>query len=242
MFYWPTSHQVIRSHFFEVRRLDEHWAKILQSENISIPIYVECDKMSRSKVCVQEFSYFVSGLLIFNLKNPSTTVLYAKKSVAGGEIWRVIYSLFRAIDTNHSNQWLSGQHWLQRVGRCGFKSWGVLKRSQAAAPRTFCVALSPSVHWHTSFSYCCTLYNFSFLGFRQWQSRTDRVVNLNTTIWLPLFWRTWTWALARSRPHVLALHMDRDYSNCRASDMTDHQVSGFVFSWFLENTEKMKAS
>ena len=24
--------------------------------------------------------------LIFNLKNPSTTVLYAKKSVAGGEI------------------------------------------------------------------------------------------------------------------------------------------------------------
>ena len=38
------------------------WAKIVQSENISTPIYVECDKMYRSKVCVQEFSYFVSGL------------------------------------------------------------------------------------------------------------------------------------------------------------------------------------
>ena len=36
--------------------------------------------------------------------------------------------------------------------------------------------------------------------------------------------------------------MDRDYSNCRALELTDHQVSGFVFSWFLENTEKTKAS
>ena len=33
----------------------------LQSEDISTPIYVECDKMYRSKVCIQEFSYFVSG-------------------------------------------------------------------------------------------------------------------------------------------------------------------------------------
>ena len=35
---------------------------IVQSENISTPIYVECDKMSRSKVCAQEFLYFVPGL------------------------------------------------------------------------------------------------------------------------------------------------------------------------------------
>ena len=44
--------------------LDEHLAKVVhwQSEDISTPIYVECDKMYRSKVCVQEFSYFVSGL------------------------------------------------------------------------------------------------------------------------------------------------------------------------------------
>ena len=34
----------------------------MRSENISTPIYVECDKMYRSKVCVREFSYFVSGL------------------------------------------------------------------------------------------------------------------------------------------------------------------------------------
>ena len=34
----------------------------MRSENISTPIYVECDKMYRSKVCVQEFWYIVSGL------------------------------------------------------------------------------------------------------------------------------------------------------------------------------------
>ena len=49
--YWPTIHnsiskfcpkfQVISSHFFEVNELlDEHWAKIVQSENISTQIYV----------------------------------------------------------------------------------------------------------------------------------------------------------------------------------------------------------
>ena len=34
----------------------------LQSENISTPIYIECDKMYHSMVCIQEFWYFVSGL------------------------------------------------------------------------------------------------------------------------------------------------------------------------------------
>ena len=47
--------------------------------------------------------------LIFNLNVPTqfprTTVLNEKKLVAGGEIWRVIYNFFRAIDTD---QWLSG--------------------------------------------------------------------------------------------------------------------------------------
>ena len=37
-------------------------AKIERGENILTPIYVECDKMYRSKVCVQQFKYFVSAL------------------------------------------------------------------------------------------------------------------------------------------------------------------------------------
>ena len=43
-------------------------------------------------------NYGISCLaLILNLKNPSTTVLYAKKSVAGGEIRRVIYRFFSLV-------------------------------------------------------------------------------------------------------------------------------------------------
>ena len=77
--YWPTIHnsiskicpkfQVITDQFSLFRGrwaarscLDEHLAKIVRSEKISTPIYVKCDKMYRSKVCVQEFPYFVSGL------------------------------------------------------------------------------------------------------------------------------------------------------------------------------------
>ena len=204
--------------------------------------------MSNAIRCInQRFAFKNSRIsclaLIFKLKNPSTTVMYAKKSVAGGEIWRDIYRFFWAIDTK---QRLSGYDWLQRVGWHrfdsgwhGFDSGWILKPS--AAPRPFCVALSPSVHWHTRFLYhCCALYNLVFIGNRQWRSRADRVVNLNTTIPLALFWRTWNLALARTRPNVLAWHMGRYYSDCRASELTDRQVSGFVFSWFLENTEKRR--
>ena len=62
--------------------------------------------------------------LIFKLKNLSTTVLYAKKSVAVGEISRDIYSFFQAIDTNlwDSVVWVNGLDWMQRVERHGFNS------------------------------------------------------------------------------------------------------------------------
>ena len=74
--YWPTIYnsipkicpkfQVLSS--FELDELlDEHWAKIVQSKNISAPIYVECENMYRSKVCFQEFSNFESAL-IFNVR------------------------------------------------------------------------------------------------------------------------------------------------------------------------------
>ena len=86
--YWPTIHnsiskicpnfQVISSHFFKVNELlDEHWAtwKIVWSENISTPIYVEWDKMYRSKIYVQEFLCLVSGLdLQFELSENDSPV------------------------------------------------------------------------------------------------------------------------------------------------------------------------
>ena len=159
----------------------------------------------------------------------------------------------------------------------------------SAALRPFCVALSPSVHWHAHFFYCCALYIY---GFRQWLSRTDQVVNLNMTIRLALFWRTartcphvwactWaeiivilahlSWLTARSVAYILlrspcnfflgfrqwrsradrvvnlnmTIRPPLFWRTCRASELTDRQVrlvSCFFYSWFLENTEKMKAS
>ena len=79
---------------------------MVQSENITTPIYAECDKMYRlkSKVCVQEFSYFVSGLDI-QLEQSENDSPVRKKM---GCMWRNTTShtpFFRATD---SNLWLSG--------------------------------------------------------------------------------------------------------------------------------------
>ena len=57
----------------------------------------QLQSMSNAIRCIDQWfafkNYRISCLfLIFNLKNPRSTVLYAKKSVAGGEIRRVIYS------------------------------------------------------------------------------------------------------------------------------------------------------
>ena len=74
----------------------------MRSENISTPIYVECDKMYLSKVCVQEFSYFVSGL---DIQVESTIVLYAKKISCRLQNMMSHIPFFSFIDTN---LWLSG--------------------------------------------------------------------------------------------------------------------------------------
>ena len=55
--------------------------------------------------CVFKNSGFSCLALIFNLKNSSVAVLYAKQLVAGGKIPKLIYPFFQAIDTN---QWFSG--------------------------------------------------------------------------------------------------------------------------------------
>ena len=125
--YWPPVHnsvlkicpkfQVLRSHFFDVNELlDEHCAKWKYFDsNLYRMRYDVSIKGLRSK------NSRTSRLpVIFNLKNPSTTVQCAKKSVAGCEIRRFIYCFFRNLDTY---QWLSGYEWLPRVGRLGFNSW-----------------------------------------------------------------------------------------------------------------------
>ena len=72
----------------------------MQSENISTPIYVnESDKMYQSKVCVQEFSFFVSGLDI-QLEQSGIDICMQKKAKYD-ESYTVFFEQF-------TNQWFSG--------------------------------------------------------------------------------------------------------------------------------------
>ena len=80
-------------------------AKIERGENILTPIYVECDKMYRSKVCVQEFSYFVSGLDIQLEKSEYDSPVRQKISCRWRNMTSHIPFFFQAIDMN---LWLSG--------------------------------------------------------------------------------------------------------------------------------------
>ena len=89
--YWPTidnliskicpKFQVFSFHLFEVDELlNQHWARIVRSENISTPIYVECNKMYQSKVCIQDFWFFVSGLHIQPEQSENDNASRRKKS------------------------------------------------------------------------------------------------------------------------------------------------------------------
>ena len=146
-----------------------------------------------SKVCVQEYSYFASGLDI-HLEQSKYHSPVRKKI---GEIWRVIYRFFRLLK---ANLWLSGKCDLSKYG-----DWDSI-------PDDCWNSLQPLCHfaWYwarqctdTTAFYIAALSIIFFLGFRQCWSRSDRVVNLNTTIRPTLFWRTWTRARASTRPRGL---------------------------------------
>ena len=223
---WP-KFQVISSLFEVNELLDEHWAKIVLSKHISTPIYA-------IKCIDQRFAFKNSHISVwpwysswkFNYYSP----VCQKISCRWRNIMSHIQFFFSRLIWSHGLVVKTGCRESCDMGSIPDDCWNPLQ----------CLC---HFVWHwahqctdTRASYIAVL----FLGFRQ--SRADKVVNLNTTIQLALFWRTQTWALASTCPHVLAWHMDRDYSYCRASELTDRQVSGFVFSWFLENTEKTKAS
>ena len=131
--------------------------------------------------------------------------------------------------------------WLRLVvdsQNIGFDSRMVL--NPAAAPRPFCVALSPSMHRLVRFKIIesCSLYNFFFLGFRQWRSRTDRILTLNMIIRLSLFWSTWSpaWGPGPDSAICAGLLHGRDYSDCRASELKLQKFLTLVFPWIVKNT------
>ena len=113
--YWPTiqnliskncpKFQVISSHFW---RSMSCWVSIKQ--NLCKLKIFPLQSMWNAIRCIdQRFAFKNSGIsclaMIFNLNNQKTTVWCAKKSVAVGEILRVMYQFFPDINTN---QRLSG--------------------------------------------------------------------------------------------------------------------------------------
>ena len=95
----------------------------IEQKLCKLKIYQLQSMLNAIRCIDQRFVFKNSGIsclaLIFNLKNLSTTVLYAKISVAGCEIQRVIYCFFPEF---YTNQWLSGFDWLQGVRQHGFNS------------------------------------------------------------------------------------------------------------------------
>ena len=130
----------------------------------------------------QRFAFKNSGIaylvLKFNWNNPRTTILHAKKAIPGCEKLRVIYCFFQET-------------------RKLIRTFGsVIKAASRRMLKLFAVPLpflrEPVNTLTHALLYCCAVYNFYFLGFRQWRSRADRVLTLNMNIRLPLFWSTWS--------------------------------------------------
>ena len=142
------------------------------SENISNPIYIECDTMYRSKVCIQEFWYFVPGLDIQPEQSENDNPA-RKKAVAGCKTPRVIFPA----------HWCKSMpQWLRLIGVIQFPH-GAEILSAARWPFAW--------HWArqcTDMSAFILLHSllFIYFGFRQWRSRIDRVLNLNMNIRHPL--------------------------------------------------------
>ena len=136
---------------------------------------LQSQAMSNAITCINKrFAVKNYGIccltLIFNLNNLRMTMLQSKTLVQECEIWRVIFSLFRYIDTK---LWLSGGDKLLWVWRYGFDPYKVLKLSAVQWP--YCVALSLSVH-NTCYNTCSiTLQRTAapnkcfLLKFRQWR-------------------------------------------------------------------------
>ena len=113
--YWPTIHNSISKICLKFQIISSTFSRSMscsmstEQKMCEVKIF-QLQSMTNTIKCIdQRFAFKISRIsclaLTYNLNNPRTTVLYAKNSVAGGEIRRFIHRLFRAIDTN---QWLSG--------------------------------------------------------------------------------------------------------------------------------------
>ena len=105
----------------------------------------------------------------------------------------------------------------------------------SASPLRFCVALSPSVYWQ-ALLYCCSFYDFFFLGFRQWRSRADRVLTLNMNIWIPLLSSTFSRARGPDSATCAGLAYGRDIAIVEPLSKNHKRCLAIVFPWIVEDT------
>ena len=154
--YWLTIHnsiskispkfQVISFDFVEVKeRLDEHWAKIVQSENISLPIYHYVESLWNMTRCnYQSFASKNCGVipgisclaLIFNLSNQRTIILQAKKRFQ--------------VEIKTGQFPVSRETWVlfQKGSECPCSPLAILSGTEPVSALT------------STLLNCCTLYNF----------------------------------------------------------------------------------
>ena len=146
---------------------------------ISSAIYVECDKIYQSKVCVQEFLYLVSashaaasGLDIQLEKSKYNSPVCKKIGCMWGNTTRHILFFLGNWYEQMALVKVSSSEFSSEFGNLGSipDEWHwVLKHSWVChgshALAIFCVALSQTVHWPLRFLYCCTPFNFFFLDF-----------------------------------------------------------------------------
>ena len=102
----------------------------------------------------------------------------------------------------------------------------------------FCLALSPSVHWHACFNIAASQLIFS-LGFGHWQTWSDRVLTLNINILTStVLEHLGVLPGPETQPHVLAWQMGMIIAIVEPQSKSDKRGLAIVFPWIIEKTWK----
>ena len=160
--------------------------------------------------------------LIFNLSNPRMTSLHAKNRF---KVARKVPFFLRRIGSNSS---------LSSKGESQTRSESVDRCSIVCSPSAILQGTESVSALTRALLYCRALYEF-FLDFISGE--------LALTIWLPLFWSTWSRARDPDSATCVGLARGRDYSYCIASEQHESAWKGLaiVFPWIVENTWKTVA-
>ena len=185
----------------------EHWAKIVQSENNSVPFYVKCYKMYQSKVCIQQCWYIVSSL---DIQLATWAIQELQSCMQKSGSW--LLDTMRHILFPAKDRYKPIAQWLRSVALI-LETWDQFPQGvkvsaivpPQAGPLAILCGTEPVSGLTPALLYCCALYNFFFLGFCQWRSCLDRVLTLKMNILLQFhcFGALGVLPGGQTRPHVL---------------------------------------